>query len=799
MNSAQILKLFAIVLFICGSTGRQLIACEADEVEVRIVVVADNFPQEILWTFFDAAGVPVADGGAGEFTFCVGAGECRRWVITDSANDGICCQFGLGFYQIFVDGVEVQTGGDYGSSAEHQINCPPGLVCESALNVTEGLHSTLAEDSWYAFTPSQNGEYKMSSCAGLSCESIVFVYEECLSSFDLGPVGALAFNEDACSNGNASVQVGLQAGVKYFIRFHNQACENNFTWNLTYEGEITGCMDETACNFNPFATIEAECLYFPDENCPGGFPDLEVDQSVLSSSFQLDTEDIQDACLINEGCASGYGVRTILRFTTTIHNIGEADYVIGQTPSNNEDTEQFEWDQCHNHWHYEGYAAYELFDSNNNALPTGFKNGFCVLDLSCPSGDMFQYTCNTMGISAGCSDTYDASIPCQWLDITGLEAGDYTMVVKVNWDETPDLHGRTETNYENNYAKVCFSYTPDQGSGASLQIIENCAAPTDCAGAEYGPALIDCEGECDGLSIMGDINKDGARNFEDVDAIVQEVVSGNANALNTCSDLNGDNELNIIDAYYLYACYLQELAGGTDDPNNDNCGFPYGTDNTQQTTTFSNLGINLEQGFVDIGISNPLNEVVAFEFNLSGIRISNISSLLDQEGLVTALNYNDETGKVTGYVISDDPIFKHSETTEFLRVHFEEITNTDNQVCIQSIDAIVNELLEVINPLVSSACQTAIASGIDDLTQGDLKNLTISPNPFTTRTRITFPNSSAESYSISLFDASGNRVYYRTGIIEEELIIEGVAGGQVYTFVLESKKIYYTGKLVCLR
>jgi len=337
-------KLLTLIILIGWQGFAGLNACETGEVELKIVVAADDFPSEILWTLYDSAGGPLFDGGPGEFTFCVPNNECRRWVITDSANDGICCTQGLGYYQIFVDGIEVQTGGDYGSSAEHQINCPPGVVCESALNVSEGLHGTIAKDTYYAFTPSQTGEFKINSCLGIPCASKVFVYEECLGSFDLSQVGSMAFNEGACSNGNAFVQVLMQAGQKYFIRLHNDLCEQSFTWQLTYEGAVTGCMDSSACNFDPFATIPSDCLFFPNPDCPGGLPDLELDQAELLSSLHTDVISVDDQCMINEGCAAGYGLRNILRFTTMIHNIGESDFVIGQVPTGGEASNQFEWD-----------------------------------------------------------------------------------------------------------------------------------------------------------------------------------------------------------------------------------------------------------------------------------------------------------------------------------------------------------------------------------------------------------------------------------------------------------------------
>ena len=92
------------------------------------------------------------------------------------------------------------------------------------------------------------------------------------------------------------------------------------------------------------------------------------------------------------------------RFTTHIKNSGDLDYYIGVP--NDAGTNQFEWGECHNHWHHNGYAKYDLFDMEGTLIPIGFKNGFCVMDLECSGGGNYQYGCGDMGISAGCGDIY---------------------------------------------------------------------------------------------------------------------------------------------------------------------------------------------------------------------------------------------------------------------------------------------------------------------------------------------------------------------------------------------------------
>ena len=73
------------------------------------------------------------------------------------------------------------------------------------------------------------------------------------------------------------------------------------------------------------------------------------------------------------------------------------------------------------------------------------------MDLECSDGGTAQYGCNIMGISAGCGDIYGANLSCQWIDLTTVPDGDYTMVVRTNWDQDPDAIGNVELTYERSF------------------------------------------------------------------------------------------------------------------------------------------------------------------------------------------------------------------------------------------------------------------------------------------------------------------------------------------------------------
>lgn len=189
---------------------------------------------------------------------------------------------------------------------------------------------------------------------------------------------------------------------------------------------------------------------YPDA-CNG--PDLVVDEPYLRQHLSIDHVFVApNDCYINEGCVGGPGDRKVLRFGTMIGNIGNADLAIGPP---GQDPEYWEYDACHDHYHYEDYAFYQLFTEAGHELSSiGYKNGWCVLDLTeygpgpAPNG-CNTYSCGNQGISAGCADIYSSALACQWIDVTAVPDGVYTLRVITN----PRNHVR-ELRYDNNAAEV---------------------------------------------------------------------------------------------------------------------------------------------------------------------------------------------------------------------------------------------------------------------------------------------------------------------------------------------------------
>jgi len=93
--------------------------------QVHLTLTPDNFGSEITWEFRDSGDVLLNSGGPYtngntdviNESFDVVANECYTFTIFDSADDGICCDFGAGSYEL-KDDVDtiIVSGGNFGTS-----------------------------------------------------------------------------------------------------------------------------------------------------------------------------------------------------------------------------------------------------------------------------------------------------------------------------------------------------------------------------------------------------------------------------------------------------------------------------------------------------------------------------------------------------------------------------------------------------------------------------------------------------------------------------------------------------------
>ena len=141
----------------------------------------------------------------------------------------------------------------------------------------------------------------------------------------------------------------------------------------------------------------------------------------------------------------------------------------------------------HDHWHIQGVMLYQMW-SNDGAVRRGSKVGFCFLDsrpwvLSLPnapqSGVYGGASCgnrgdlsNRMGLSVGWADEYPANFAFQWIDITTLAPGDYTVQARAD-----EQNWYVESNDTNNCAWARVRITATNAPVSVLASGRTCVSP----------------------------------------------------------------------------------------------------------------------------------------------------------------------------------------------------------------------------------------------------------------------------------------------------------------------------------
>lgn len=252
-----------------------------------------------------------------------------------------------------------------------------------------------------------------------------------------------------------------------------------------------------------------------DGQCP--LPDVLANGDALRGSVYEEWEFFEDDdCAVLEGCVPAAGWRRLLRFDTTTPNLGTADLKFGSPDGN----PLFHFSECHGHFHMDNYALFELVDSKGTSVAVGRKQAFCLMDYERVSADastVAVYSCGYQGISVGWADTYEAYLDCQYIDITDVPDGDYTLRNAIN----PD-HVIPEKDYTNNEASLDVSVRSYQDPLQDCTAGET-AENRDCGwidGGEMGcvagePTEIACADSCDGDCVPDPVMRvcAGADNF----------------------------------------------------------------------------------------------------------------------------------------------------------------------------------------------------------------------------------------------------------------------------------------------
>lgn len=182
------------------------------------------------------------------------------------------------------------------------------------------------------------------------------------------------------------------------------------------------------------------------------------------------------SCAIAEGCVPGPGRYLLMRFSTDIVNYGLGEFAPGDPLDN---PEFFEYHNCHQHFHFTGFANYALKTHDGRTALVGQKLSYCMEDsypmLTGPTiGCDTKFTCEDQGIQAGWVDSYASTLDCQWLVLRGTTAAPTD--VQPGWylHETCTNTGRYfhEHTFDNNCITVPV-YVPDvPDNGVTVKYVD---------------------------------------------------------------------------------------------------------------------------------------------------------------------------------------------------------------------------------------------------------------------------------------------------------------------------------------
>lgn len=739
--------------------------CNGGQVQIKVVLVTDQYPQETDWKVYDNNNNIILQAPAAMVantmymdSICVPANICYQFKITDQAGDGICCNYGIGHVEVYYGSTLIKRDSTYGNQSVAWMGCGAGQNCGTAISITQGFHTAPGPNTWYKFVPPSTGIYTVTTCGVNNiCNTKLWMYDYCTNlQYSSGNAATIYYADNNCGV-DATINAYLQINKTYYIRVgdENNSCSNTaINWEINFNGNVVGCLDTAACNFNPFATINdpASCIYYPNSNCPTG-ADLTVDSAQLSTTIHVDTEPSTDVCTVREGCMNGYGTRQLVRFDTKIANIGATDFYAGAPPSSpNAYSPIYEWDLCHGHWHFENYAEYLLADVNNDFVPIGYKNGFCVLDLTCTTGSP-KFGCNNMGITSGCADIYSSYLDCQWIDITDIPDGNYKLILRANWVPRPDFYGRYEVSYTNNWARACITLGHNANNDRTVQVVPNCAPYIDCNGVENGLAVKDCDGNCNGTRLTGDLNVDHLRNANDVTSYMVGSIYHTLPATK-CNDLNDDQKINVIDAALLFDCSAH---GGGSIPighSHEPCRFPDKIKNPFQHADFSIGSIDYLAKTIDIFIKNPDSKVLGYQLKLKGVTLTAAQNTIST--FTPQVQFR-SSGEIIVLSNNEVPIPKNQNPVLAMRIQYSSIDS--NKICIDSVIAAVNEAYEeIVYGTMDSVCITAIPTpnSINELPV--TQNHILYPNPVHNSTTLFINHDPAEAFDVVICDIYGRTI-----------------------------------------
>ena len=228
-------------------------------VEYALVVSEGAWPSEISWSILEADGDVATSGGAPfSGTVCLDPDSCYTVVMNDSFGDG----WNGAVLTLGGESYELLAGGE-GTGLFGTCN----VVCDFD-ELTVSVANGAGTDFGFSITDSTGASILMGGAEfeGTACIDANNCYDISMSSAD----------------GNGPYpDIVLSVGEDAFTWTSTSTWNSNLLYALGSNCPILGCMDSTACNYDPAATLEDFCT-FPGDACN------DLDSLTLGDTLNVD-------------------------------------------------------------------------------------------------------------------------------------------------------------------------------------------------------------------------------------------------------------------------------------------------------------------------------------------------------------------------------------------------------------------------------------------------------------------------------------------------------------------------------
>ena len=258
-------------------------------------------------------------------------------------------------------------------------------------------------------------------------------------------------------------------------------------------------------------------------------------------------------------------------------------------------------------------------------------------------------------------------------------------------------------------------------------------------------------------------------------------------SVNTCSDLDMDGAITVSDIGLLVNC-LENSEQFSRDNQSEPCEFGLEITNPSDTVTLSIGELNLEEGYVDIYILNPNNEVLGYQFEMGNISINSVQNLVSDYPIEPSFSPNG--GMVLGVSYEDSLIVKNYEPAPLCRIYYSSI---ESNTCIESIIDIVNQDYEnVITINNTESCQGVSVENYHG------NSIAMYPNPATDLLAVKLALDKNSDVSISINNMLGQNVFKEDFYLKDlytELDVSEYRSG-LYIVKINVNKQVFTKPLV---